>query len=769
MELLENLPVRNKKINFKKEIAKYLKRWYWFALSMFLLFFVAQIYLRYAEKQYLTKSTLRIRQSENRNSSSALSDLKNLGMGVSGDDELLTETSVIVSKPILEKVVDTLNLYVKFYGIGKVKEVELYDAPLSVKITQFEPRFSGASYEIKPIGKNSYELKGISGTFNFGTLYHFPFGMAKIDIIPGRKFQDVLKLEISTKKQEVANLEKNLKAEIPQDKGYILELSIIGTIPQKSEDILNEISKQYNLDGILDKNEEARNTQDFITKRLNIITGDLLGVENQKEGFKRNNQIADLETQAKLSLQNASENTKAIIEYRTQLDLVNSLYVAASASGEKLLPSNLGLSPGTEKLISDYNDLVLVRNKTLKQATNANPAVIEMNKEIASLKNIIQKNLSDSRSNLSQSISNLENMVNTDKAKITEFPQQEKISRSIERELNLKEQLYLYLLQKREENAITLAVTAPIAKVVNPAYTIGVIKPNKSQIVLGSLAIGFLLPLLLFYTQFSLDTKIHKREDITDTQPEATIIGEIPQNENDNELVGQNDFTVFAESFRIMCSNLKFIFKAKKMQNGGVLLVTSSIKGEGKTTISMNTALTLSAKSKVLIIGADIRNPQLQRYVSESAKGGLTDYLISEDTDPSKYILKSGLNSNLDILKSGTSVPNPNDLLDMQKFKDVLLQLRKKYEYIIIDSAPAMLVSDTLHLTEQADVMLYVVKADYTEKEMLDFAENFRKDNQIANMIFVLNGVKKENTRYGKKYAYGYYHEDTKKGLRKFF
>lgn len=771
MELLDQLPVRNKKINFKKEFAKYLKNWYWFLLSMFLFFAVAQIYLRYAQKQYLTKSSLKFQLSKNNSASaSALSDLKNLGMGVSGDDEMLTETSVIVSKPILEKVSKSLNLQVKVYSIGKVKEVEMYnESPFFVKIYITNNKFKGATYTLSVVDENSFKLSDINRTFRFGVPYEFPFGKAVFQAKSRVKIAGNYKVELLSINQTLSSLESSINVEIPQNKGYIMELSMIGAIPQKSEDILNEISKQYNIDGLNDKNLEALNTQEFIGNRLNIITNDLLGIENQKEGFKKNNQIADLEIQAQLSLQNASENTKQIINYTTQLDLANSLYAAASASGEKLLPSNLGLSAGTEKLISDYNDLLITRNKTLKQATNANPAVIEMNKEIASLKNLIRQNLSDSKANLSQSISNLQNMVSADKSKISKFPSQEKMSRSIDRELNLKEQLYLYLLQKREENAITLAVTAPKAKVVNPAYTLGIVKPNNTQILLGSLAAGFLLPLLFLYGKFSLDTKIHRRGDITDHVQDASIIGEIPINESGLDIITQNDFTVFAESFRIMSTNLKFMLKTKNLKNGGVILITSSIKGEGKTTISMNTALTLAGKNKVLILGADIRNPQLQRFISEKNSGGLTDYLVSEDHDPSKYIYNSGLSKNLDVIRSGTSAPNPNDLLDMKKFEELIAELRTRYDYIIIDSAPVMLVSDTLHLTTHADVLLYVVKADYTEKEMIDFAQNFRKDNQVSTMAFVLNGVKKENTRYGKKYAYGYYNEESKKGIRKFF
>jgi len=769
MESFDILKEQNEKIDLKREINKYLRRWYWFALSVMVFLAAATIYLRYAEKQYLSKTTLKFQQSkQGAATASALSDLKALGMGVSGDGELITETAVIVSKPILEKVVHNLNLQVKVYSVGKVKESDLYNnPPFTVKLYVMNPKFNGGSYTLDVVGNNSFKISGLKENFRFGIPYEFPFGKAVFHATPGLKLDDEYRVDILNIEQAVNSLESTISVVIPEDKGYIMELSRVGVVPKKSEDILNEISRQYNIDGINDKNQEALSTQEFIRKRIDIITNDLLGVESQKESFKRQNEIADLETQAQLSLQNASENTRQIVTMSTQLDLINSLNVAAAGSGDKLLPSNLGLPASTEALIAQYNDLVLTRNRTLKQATNANPAVVEMNKEIASLKGVIRKNLSDTRNTLAQNIGNLQQQVIIDKGKIARVPGQEKIARGIDRELNLKEQLYLFLLQKREENEITLAVTAPKAKVVNPAFTVGQVKPKSQVVMLGAGILGLLLPFLFLYSKFALDTKIHSREDLTNKIKDATVLTEIPLHEEENELIGPNDFSVYAESFRILSSNLKFLLKTKGIEKGGVLVITSSIKGEGKTTVSMNTAMALSGKNKVILIGADLRNPQIQRYFTSYSSQGLSDYLISETDDHTPFITTSHFSKNLDVLVSGTTAPNPNDLLDMEKFGELIEKLRIEYDYVLIDSAPVMLVSDSIHLVEHADVVLYVTRADHTEKDMLDFASNFGKENQIKTLAFVLNGVHKENTRYGKKYGYGYYNEKPETGWKK--
>lgn len=772
MELLENsVPERKvQPLNLKKEIGKYLRKWPWFLLSMAIFYTAARIYLRYAEPQYFTKTSLKLQEAKGKNAT-ALTDLKNFGVGVSGNDELQGETQIIVSKPILGAVAEKLNLGVSFYSVGTIKEIELYtSSPLTGKILKVKnpETFSSATYVINPAGDYSFKLEGSNKTYRFGTPSQFPFGTAQINLKSGLRLRGPIKVVFRSTRNVVAGLESGVNVSLPPNKGLLMDLSLIGPVPQKSEDILNELAKQYIVDGVNDKNQEAQNTQDFINERLEIITEDLSGIEGEKERFKRTNQITNLEAQANIAVNNAEENTKVILTQSMQLDLINSVLTASA--GNQLLPSGMGLPSGAESSIAEYNNLMLTRNRVLKQATSENPAVIEMNKQIASLKNLIRQNLMESRETLQLQIAQAQGQLNIAKGNISKFPTQEKMFRSIDRQQNLKEQLYLYLLQKREENAITLAVTAPKAKIINPAFTTGVVKPDRQQIMYGSLAAGLLLPLVFFFAANTLNTRVHTKLDILGEIPEASVIAEIPFNPNEDAVVHPNDFSVFAESFRILSSNLKYVIRAKELHHSGVILVTSSVKGEGKTTISMNLALTLAGKSKVLVMGADIRNPQLQRFVPGENRG-LTDYLISEDTDASSYIVPSKINDNLDVLFSGQIAPNPNDLLDMDKFDLLIAELKMKYDYVVLDSAPVMLVSDTLHLIENSDVVLYAVKSDFTDKEMITFAAGFQKENRIKNMAFILNSVKPENTRYGKKYGYGYYsytHDEKPKWWKKF-
>lgn len=759
MELLDQDFSPNKKINFKKEIFRFLKYWPWIILSMLAFYLGSYFYLKYTQPQYLSKTTLLFQEASN-SGRGALGDLKSLGMGVSGGDELQGETAIIVSKPILQKVGKNLNLDVSFVAQGKIREVELYDqSPYVGEIVFTKENFRGASYSIEPADSNSYRLSEgpLDGkktkTFRYNAVAKLPWG--NIVVFKKENFSPYkMKVYFRSEKSVVGSLEGGVKAQVIS--GLLMDLSLTGPIPKKSEDILNELSRQYNIDGVNDKNIEAENTQNFINDRLELISQDLEKIEGDKENFKKANQITNLDTQTDIAVGRLSGNVENVFSQSMQLEVLNAISAMANSEKEQLYPTGLGLPAATETMLSQYNELLLTKKRTLKQATAINPAIKAFDKELAELANAIRKNVQESRAQIQRRIGQTNVEMGEDQASIYKYPARERIFRNIERQRNIKESLYLYLLQKREENAITLAVTAPKAKVVNPAYTVGVVNPNYKQIRTASLVAGLLFPLAILFLIRILDTKIRTKDDVESAAPHIPVIAEIPYDETGKTLIEKNDFTIFAESFRIMISNIKFILRSKEIIKGGVILVTSSVKGEGKTTVSVNTAMSLSGSGKVLLIGADIRNPQLHRFINKNKKG-LTDYLVSDGQEVYDFITNSGLDSNLDVLFSGAKAPNPNDLLDMNKFDDMIDILKKDYDYIIMDSAPVMLVSDSMHLVDIADLVIYTVKSEFSDNEMLSFAQNFRRDNQINNMVFVLNNVKTEYSKYGYKYGYGYY------------
>ncbi|THV59015.1 GumC family protein [Chryseobacterium candidae] len=766
MQQIELQP-KEEKLNLKKVIAKYLYKWPWFIASIIICLAVAFIYLRYSIPQYQSKTTLKFDKKQN-DLTSALSDLDNLGIGLGNSDELKGEAAIVNSRPLLMQVVQNLNLNVEYFSAGDIKDSQLFGkTPINAKVLSYtKEKFVKFEYTLTDLKGDQFILhnankKEIAGRFNtpikldFGTILL----QSNSDLALGSKYKIIFWSPI----ERVKKLEKTIQINIPDEKAMLMDISLIGSLPEKSEAILNEVTRQYNLDGQRDKNLQAQNTQEFIDKRLEVITKDLSGVENQKEDFQNRNRIVDLQAQAELALQNTSENTKALLQQQAQLDLLNSLSGEASKGNNQLMPSNLGLNPSLEQTISQYNSLIISRNKTLKQATNENPAIIEMNKEIASLKEVIRDNIREQKQTVQTGISQLQSQIKTSNNVIEKVPGQSKVYRGIERQQNLKEQLFLFLLQKREENAINLSVDVPKAKIVNPAFTEDIpVSPKKEIILPGALLLGLLIPFAVLYLLFLLDDKIYSREDIKERSGLGILVDIPSLSDNENHLVQKNDFSELAEAFRVLVSNLKFVLPVK--DSAKVIMVTSSVKGEGKTLVSVNLALTIANKNtRALLIGSDIRNPQIQRYDDEPVKRkGLTEFLYDESVNVDELVHTSTTNHSCDVIYAGAIPPNPQELLSNGRYQKLIEQMSSRYAYIIIDSAPLMLVSDTLSIADTADATLYVVRSGVSKNILVDFANDMVKDSKLSNVSFVINDVSRRAGGYGYNYSYGYGYSQTK-------
>lgn len=773
MEYLDDVPAQEvNAADLKRTLRRYLRFWPLFAICIILALAAAWLYLRYTTPQYLSRASLYVQSSTGgkKGDFTGLSDIQSMALPSGfGSNEVDNEVSIIQRKPLMLKVVKKLNLDVKLVKEGKIRETDWYvNAPVRGTVLHLkDPRdFGSCVYTLTPLRGNSFQLQSETGKITgvYGTPVQDKFGSF---VLHKTEFPltTPVKLVVSNPQLIADGLEASLNVQIPEKKSSIMELSRIGADPMRSEDILNEIMAQYNAEGIEERNAEAVATAKFVDERLDLITAELGGIESQKENFKEANKIADLQAQAQLSLQNASESTRKLMELNTQMEMVDGvLRAASSSSNDQLLPTNLGMPSGLDPVINEYNQLVLTRNRTAKQATPSNPAIQQFNKDISSLRDVIRENLRKSKANLQVSISQLQTEINKTSGELGKFPQQERIFRNIERQQNLKEALFLYLLQKREETSLAMAVTAPKAKVVNPAFTGRIpVSPKKNIVFLGAAIIGFLLPFIFLYVRFLLDTYIHSRKQITEAIPEAVILGEIPNAGKDNEgIIGKNDFSSFAEAFRIVHTNMKFMLKKISKGQTPVLLVTSAVKGEGKTTISINTALTLAQSKKVLLIGADIRNPQLKRFM-EVQTVGLSDYLADPDMKVLDIVSPSPFSEKLDIIHSGTIPPNPTELLEDRKFGTMLEELKPLYDVILIDSAPVMMVSDSFSLIDYADLLVFVMRAGHTDKEMLEFAKHLMQDKAKGKVGIVLNDVNALNLSYGNKYGYGYYTEGVKK------
>lgn len=767
----------SKEINIKEIIKPYLRNWLWFVIVPIVALVATYFYLKLATPIYSIQSSVLIKDAKKNPISSGdfgvLQDLS--GLGGMGTNSIDNEIEIFRSKKLMKEVVKKLRLQTSVYTSYKLQEKELYKdtSPIIIHVVNEKPsvkepkkpisiKFSGDNIIL-----NSDELPEIKTQFN--KIVSLPY--ANLIIVRNPQFNKLkagdlgdLYFTFSTFENIADNLQKILNVNLVNKDATVIGLSLNYANRDKAKDIINNLVEVYNDEAIFDKNSESKKTKDFIDERINIISNELGQVENEKERFKSENKITDLITEAKINLETSAESKIKQIDLESQLELTNTLidFVGKQGNGQ-VLPANVGLNNTSAATnITNYNQLVLERNRLLENATPQNPLIIDLNKQISSLKGAVVESLLKNRAGLQLAKNQYDQAQGEINSKIVKIPSQEKLFRSIERQQQIKENLYLLLLQKREETAISLAVTASKARIVDYAYASPLpVAPKKMFFLVGALFIGLAIPFAFIYIKELLNNKIKSRSDLEKLSNGKSVIGEIPGLlRGQDELVKLNDLSPMAEAFRILITNMNFMIPKKK--DAKIVFVTSTVKGEGKTFVSVNLALTLATPNKkVIIIGSDIRNPQLQRY-NPARKGllGLTEYLYNEKVTCEEIIHISSFNPYLDVIYSGSIPPNPTELLTNGRYENLIEELKGKYDYIILDTAPLMLVTDTFLIAHMADITLYVSRSRYTENALIDFANKSISSQKIKNVGFILNDVDKDYFGYGNKYGYGYHAEE---------
>jgi capsular exopolysaccharide synthesis family protein len=570
------------------------------------------------------------------------------------------------------------------------------------------------------------------------------------------------------------NYHKLIAISPASDVSNIVDISLEVSVKQKGIDILNSLISNYNQNVVLDKKAIADRTSDFINDRITNIASSLSSVDESAQEFKTGKGITDIASEANINLNIGASNRQELENASVQLDIASSMKdIVDNQDGYDVLPSNIGLSDASiTNTTAKYNELVLERKRLLKSSNEKNPIIVNLDQQLSSLKRSMQTSLNSVTNNLALTVNNLSSQQSQINSRIYSVPKNERALRDITRRQQTTEALYLYLLQKREESQIAYASAKPKSKVVDAAYSSELpVSPNIPVLLFASFVLGLLIPFTTIYVHGLLDNKIHNKLGLERLIRDIPVLAELPKlSKKDNAFIIRDDRSVLAESLRILRTNLDYLIKTNKVHTkGNVIFITSSVPGEGKTFVSSNLSMILaSTNKKVLLIGADIRNPKLYSFFTgknidklgiTGKKGdkGLTEYLYNGSLSSADIINSMLVHKNsIDVIYSGKIPPNPAELIMSERLKDLFAEMSEKYDYVIVDTAPILVVTDTLLISENADQIIYVTRAGMTDKKIVDYPIKLQKEGKLKRLSFVVNDVKDSNLGYGGGYGYGY-------------
>lgn len=767
MENYEKQYNNEEEINLQEWLLRFVRQWKWFVLSVVLLLAASLIYLRYAPKIYEVNAALLLKD-EKKGGGSELMALQELNI-FEAKNNVDNEIEILKTANLMEKVVREMDIYFEYYMSGRVRTSEVYgkDVPLRFWLPSGQTdSVPAARFKVIYGERGALEFKGEYADEDFlvqssirEKQVDLPFGSLLMEAgasEPGTEVEVKLRKPLAVARDILSDLEISLSSKTTT----VVNLKLRTVHPRKGVEILEHFVEAYNRDNMEDQNLVAQNTALFLDERLDSITIELARVEQQVERYKQSQELTDISSEAQLFLQQSSQNEAKRLELETQLSIVQDLqsYLEQSDNADKLLPA-LGLqSQGLNNLINEYNTLLLQQLRLRTTASEDNKALIDLNRQLSALASNVKASLGREKRNLDILLANVEQQARLYSSKITSIPRQEREFMEIQRQQAVKAELYLFLLQKKEENALSMILVIPKAKVIDrPRSTSDPVAPRRNIIFVIALLLGLGLPVMIIvlreYFKFYIENKAELEK-----LSQVPVLGEIPRSqETGNIVLHQHSTNTLAEMFRLLRSNLLFVLGKDHKK---VILISSSVGGEGKTFMSINLGLSLAfLNKKVLIMGLDVRKPKLAEYLGLDTKSGISLYL-SGHSDRASLLKPSGVHPLLDVVAAGPIPPNPNELLASKELDELIEQYRQDYDYIILDSAPVGAVSDAYQLNRFADACLYVVRAEYTPKQSISEAEDIYKQKKLNNMYFLLNGsdIKKAGYRYGygKKYGYGY-------------
>lgn len=769
-------------LDFRELIRTYSKKWKWFAMSVIIMVALALVYFRYATPQYEVKA--KIQFLDVGGDPTGLNMLGDLGINTGIANVVEDEIELILSRSNLIETIKKLGLNTKILTLGNIKNTELYrDAPFNINFIAPDSLIYNASYvfylELTSETSIGFAEENNSPfrAYSFGKNINTPIG--DIVITPNldtfKKFIGQNYMVSVTPVSVVAeNYTKLITISPASDVSNIVDISMDVSVKEKGRDILNSLITNYNQNVVLDKKAIADRTSDFINDRITNIASSLSTVDESAQEFKTGRGITDIASEANINLNIGASNRQELENASVQFDIASSMKdIVDTQDGFDVLPSNIGLSDASiANTTAKYNELVLERKRLLKSSNEKNPIIVNLDQQLSSLKRSMQTSLNSVTNNLALTVNNLSSQQSQINSRIYSVPKNERALRDITRRQQTTEALYLYLLQKREESQIAYASAKPKSKVVDSAYSSEFpVSPNIPVVLFASLVLGFLIPFTTIYVHNLLDNKIHNKLGLERIVRDVPVLAELPKlSKKDNTFIIRDDRSVLAESLRILRTNLDYLIKTKKVHTkGNVIFVTSSVPGEGKTFVSSNLSMILaSTNKKVLLIGADIRNPKLYSFFTgknidklgiTGKKGdlGLTEYLYNGSLNSADIINSMLVHKNsIDVIYSGKIPPNPAELIMSDRMKELFTEMSQKYDYVIVDTAPILVVTDTLLISDNADQIIYVTRAGMTDKKIVDYPIKLLKEGKLKRLSFVVNDVKDSNLGYGGGYGYGY-------------
>jgi len=774
---------RNQSVDLKELITSYTKHWKWFVLTVMAFFVLAFLYLRYTTPEYIAEAKIKIISEEN--GGAGINLFSELGLAPGSGNQVEDEIQIINSRSNIIEVAKELGLNTRISVLGNIMDSELYiNPPINLNMIAPDSVINKSEYSF-------FVTLSSSTTFGFSELEDEPmkvFAYGKsistpigdIVITPNtlnfeRYNQKKLRVDVVPISAVAQSYQLKINVVSAGNYSNIVSLSLMDPIKEKATDILDALIRIYNRNAIEDKKIIADRTADFINERIADISTNLSSVDQSAQELKTERGLTDIASEANINLNVGAANRQELANYETQLNIAASMQdIIEQQDGHEVLPGNIGLNdPTVASTTERYNQLVLERQRLLKSSTERSPIIQNLDQQLDGLKQSMASSLNSTVNNLSMQVNTLSGQQAIINSKIYSAPRNERALRDITRQQQTTESLYLYLLQKREEAQIAVASTNPKSKTIDPAYnpTEFPVSPKRSLVFLASLVFGLLVPFSVIYANSLLDNKVHNMHTLERFTREVPILGEIPKLAiKGNMLVVKDDRSVLAESLRILRANLDFLIRTnKKGGKNNIVFVTSSVPGEGKTFVSSNLAMILaSTGKKVLMLGADIRNPKLYSFFvgdsvdklrkpSRNKDAGLTEYLYDEQIELHDIVNPMLVHSNtVDVIYSGRIPPNPAELLMSDRFKSLVRDVSELYDYVIVDTAPLMVVSDTLLINDYADHVLYVVRAGVTDKKAVQYPIKLMKEGKLKGLAFVVNDVKEANLGYGGKYGYGY-------------